>query len=71
MIQYRSAYQLEILISESAGFDATHIQVLPIGATGDFRAEFVGTVAAVSLSRAKRDVEVACAQLKAKYRLRD
>jgi hypothetical protein len=44
--------------------------VLPVGTAGDFRVEFVGTVAAVSLSRAKRDVEAACAQLKSKYRLR-
>ena len=71
MIEHRSAYQLEILISELAGFDATHIQVLPVGAAGDFRVEFVGTVAAVSPSRARRDVESACMQLKAKYRLRD
>jgi hypothetical protein len=71
MIQYRSAFELKVLIGELAGFDVKNIQVLPIGTAGDFRVEFMGTVAAISLSRAKRDLDTACAQLKAKYRLKD
>ena len=37
MIQYRSAFELKVLIGELAGFDVKNIQVLPIGTAGDFR----------------------------------
>jgi hypothetical protein len=69
MIEYKSAFQLEALIADLAGFDENNVQVTKIGNTGDFRAGFVGTPAAVNVSRAKADVDSACNKLKTKYRL--
>ena len=70
MADYRSAYQLEGMIAELAGFDSAHILVTAIGEHGDFRAEFIGKVTAVTPSRARTDVDAACRQVKANFRLR-
>ena len=69
-MEFRTARQLELLIASAAGFDEKHVQVIPVGNAGDFRAEFVGSVAAVSSSRARSDVERACRSIKEKYLLR-
>lgn len=71
MVEWKTAYQLEILIAELAGFDSRNIQVTPVGSNGDFRVEFVGTAAGVSASRAKVDVKTAITTMRARYRLKE
>ncbi len=58
------------MIAELAGFDSTHVLVTAVGDHGDFRAEFIGKVAALKPSRARNDVDAACRQVKASFRLR-
>lgn len=69
MADFKSAYQLEEMIADIAGFDTTHVLVMAVGDRGDFRAEFLGQVAANS-SRARSDVDAACRQVKASFRLK-
>ena len=70
MADYRSAYQLEGMIAELAGFDSTHVLMTAVGDHGDFRAEFIGKVAAVTPSNAGNDVDATCRQVKTNFRLR-
>ena len=70
MADYKSAYQLEGMIAELAGFDSTHVLVTAVGEHGDFRAAFIGKVAAVTPSRARTEVDAACRQVKANFKLR-
>jgi hypothetical protein len=70
MTDYKSAYQLEGMIAELAGFDSAYVLVTAVGDHGDFRAEFIGKVAAVMSSRARTDVDAACRKVKANFRLR-
>jgi len=70
MADFKSAYQLEAMIADLAGFDTTHILVMAVGEHGDFRAEFLGRVAAANSSRARSDVDAACRQVKANFRLK-
>jgi hypothetical protein len=58
------------MIAELADFDSTHVLVTAVGDHGDFRAEFIGKVAAVTPSRARGDIDPACRQVKANFRLR-
>jgi hypothetical protein len=69
MDEYKSAYQLEEMIADLAGFDHTHVLVMAVGDHGDFRAEFIGRAAAASPSRA-RSVDASCRQVKARFKLR-
>lgn len=71
MAEYKTAYQLERLIAETAGFDPKNIQVTRVGNKGDWCADFVGKVAGVTESRAKHDVEAACNQIRAHFRLEE
>jgi hypothetical protein len=71
MAEYKTAFHLEAMVAEIAGFDPKNIHVTRVGKSGDFGADFVGTVAAVNTSRAKHDVDVACNSLKARFRLKD
>lgn len=69
MTDYKSAYQLEQMIAELAGFDGTHVLVTAVGEHGDFRAEFIGKTATVILPRARVDLDAACHQVRANFRL--
>jgi hypothetical protein len=71
MVEFKTTYQLEAMVAEIAGFDPKNVQVSRAGNKGDWRANFVGTVAAVTASRAQHDVEAACSKLKAQYLLKD
>ena len=71
MIEYRSAFQLEAMIAEMAGFDPRNVQVTRVGHSGDFHADFVGKVAAVDTSRARHDIDAACTELRIRFRLRE
>ena len=68
--EHKSAFQLEQMIAELTGFDAKIIDVTKVGNSGDFSATLIGTVAAVSKSRAQSDVDAACRQLKLKFKLK-
>jgi len=70
MADYKSAYQLEEMIADLAGFDKSHVLVMAVGDRGDFRAEFLGGIPAVNPSRARSDVDAACQRLKTTFRLR-
>jgi hypothetical protein len=68
--EFKTAFQLEEMIADLAGFNATSIHVSKVGNAGDFRATMVGTVAAVSASRAQSDIDAISAKLRLKFRLR-
>ena len=69
-LESTTSYQLEEMIAELAGFSATSIDVVKVGNSGDFHATVIGTVAAVSPSRAQSDVEAICRQLRLKFKLK-
>lgn len=68
-IQSKTAFQLQQMIAEMAGFHPDNIDVMKLDSDGAFRAVLIGTVAAVSKSKAQSDIENACRQLRLKYRL--
>jgi hypothetical protein len=69
-IEQKTAFQLEEMIADLTGFSAKVIDVTRVGTDGDFNASMVGSVAGVSKSRAHADVEVACSQLKLRFKLK-
>ena len=68
--EYKTAFQLEQIIADFTGLYVTAIHVTKVGNSGDFNATVVGTVAFVNASRAKSDIEVACRQLKQRFKLK-
>ena len=69
-LESKTAQQLEEMIADLTGFNATSIDAIKIGNSGDFSATVLGAVAAVSKSRAQSDVEAACRQLRMKFKLK-
>ncbi|MBR1154612.1 hypothetical protein [Bradyrhizobium sp. JYMT SZCCT0428] len=69
-LEAKTAFQLQQMIGELAGFDPDNIDVVKLGNEGSFRAVLIGTVGAVSKSRAQADIETACRQLRLKFRLK-
>jgi len=69
-LETKTAFQLQQMIGEMAGFHPDNIDVVKLGNDGGFRAVLIGTVGAVSKSRAQSDIENACRQLRLEYRLK-
>jgi hypothetical protein len=69
-LESKTAFQLEEMIADLAGFAATAIDVVKVGNNGDFSATLIGTAASVSKSRAQSDIEVVCRQLRLKFKLK-
>ncbi|MBR1156272.1 hypothetical protein [Bradyrhizobium sp. JYMT SZCCT0428] len=65
----KTAFQLQQMIAEMVGFHPDNIDVVRLGNDGGFKAMLIGSVGAVSRSRAQADIESACRQLRLKYRL--
>jgi hypothetical protein len=66
----KTAFQLQQMIGEMAGFDPDSIDVVKQGDDGGFRAVLIGAVGAFSKSSAQSDIENICRQLRLKYRLK-
>jgi hypothetical protein len=69
-LESKTAFQLQQMSGEMAGFDPNGIDVVKLGNDGSFRAILIGAVGAVSKSRAQSDIENVCRQLRLKYRLK-
>ena len=70
-LEFKTGRQLEQMIADLAGLDERNVMVTASGTRGNFTAKFVGSIAAVSKSRAQLDIDNICAELGLRYKLAD